>query len=243
MKIAKDEKDIIIKMFPELAFNGNLLQGRLQFAAQFLEVQRAYELLNPNSDAPIKGSFQISIDFSKPNPYREVYETGGRIKEIASKLGKTLLDLHAKQLNESDPVNVCIAGYLQEEKDIELKRFICEIVVPYFCDLVIYEKSGGKLWLRGEWSHGISGLLEEYEEYIALEPKRESEFTEKCLSELKALDKDFDQGLRKLLVIKGKLRGHWPIEQNKKLRDLFGRKGFNGLWKLKNNLKKYNLTF
>lgn len=243
MKIVEDEKDIIVKMFPELAFKGNLLQGKLQFAAQFLESQKAYELHEPSRDAPVKGSFQISIDFSKPNPYREVYETSGEIKAIALRLNKTLLDLHAKQLSENDPVNVCVAGYLQEEKDIGLKRFICEIVVPYFCDLVIYEKSGGNHWPRGEWSHGVPGLLEEYEEYINIESKREFELTEKCLSELKNLDKDFDHGLRKFLAYKGRLRGHWLIEKNKKLRDFFGRKGFNGLWRLKNNLNKHNIIF
>lgn len=239
MKISDNDKTGLAIMFPDLICEKKYIKGNLIFAAKFLENQKAYELLDPNNIAPIKGSFQIFIDLAQENPYREVYETGGEIQKIATRLNKTLLDLHAKEKNNQ--TNVCVAGYLQENLGISLVEFICEIVVPYFCDLVIFEKDG--YWPRGEYAHGTLGILENYSDQLPL-TKDISKLTEHCINELLNQGKDFEY-LKQFLICKKKLNGSWTgfskNEPTKKFRDIIGRKSFDGLWRLKDNLKKYNL--
>lgn len=240
MIINEKDKAKIIDMFPALVFEINILKGDLNFAAKFLENKKSYELLDPNTEAPIKGTFQISIDFSKSNPYREVYETGGKIQKIADHLEKTLLDLHAKQ-NGNAPVNVCVAGYLQEEQDISLVEFVCEIVVPYFCDLVVFEKDG--YWLRGEYSHGMLGILENYQD--KLNKSNWKEITQKCVKELKTASSPKELSrLNWVFRRKGKVKGHWQgfcDISDMEIRDWNHGTAFNGLWNLKENLRKMNL--
>ncbi len=239
MEASDTDKIRLANMFPDLIFDKNFIKGTLSFAAKFLEDQKMYELFDPKDIAPIKGSFQIFIDFSKQNPYREVYETNGEIKKIADRLQKTLLDLHAKEKNGH--INVCVAGYLQERQAIPLVEFICEIVTPYFCDLIVFEKDG--YWPRGEYAHGALGILENYSDQLALTDDIAG-LTEQCINELAEQGKDFEY-LRQFLLLKKKLKGSWTgLNQKdpaKKFRDIIGKKAFDGLWRLKDNLKKYNL--
>lgn len=239
MIINDSDKTRLTSMFPNLVIEQKYIKGNLLFAAKFLENQKAYELLDPNNPAPIKGSFQIYIDLSKQNPYREVYETSGAIQKIANLLQKPLLDLHAKEKNNH--INVCVAGYLQEKQNISLTEFICEIVVPYFCDLIVFEKEG--YWPRGEYAHGTLGILENYSDQL-INANNIKELTEKCISELLEQGKDFET-LKQFLFFKKKLNGSWTgiskNEPTKKFRDIIGRKAFDGLWRFKDNLKRYNL--
>jgi|GEM_PF-4838787 len=242
MEITKIDENTILGMFPELTMSNRILEGTLKFAANFLKDQNSYEILDPKvGNAPINGEFKIQIDFSKSNPYREVYEIGGKIQDLAEKLGKNLLDLHAKQKNKNEPVNVCVAGYLQEDQNIGYKSFLLEIVVPYFCDLIVFEKDG--YWPRGEYAHGTLGILENYSDQLVL-TKDIAGLTEQCINELLKQGKDFES-LKQFLVFKKKLNGGWTgfnkNDPTKKFRDIIGRKAFDGLWRLKDNLKKYNL--
>ena len=245
MEITEKDKDVILGMFPKLKFisqnNEILLVGNLKFAAKYLKNLNNYKLLGSNDKtAEIKGEFKIEIDFSKTNPYRAVFETGGKIESLAKKLNKNLLGLHAKQNGKKDYINVCIAGYLQENQNINLVRFVCEIVVSYFCDLVVFEKEG--YWPRGEYSHGALGVLENYSDLLNTE--NEKTLTEKCLRELIDQKQEFEI-LKRFLFYKRKLSGNWKgfckNDPDKKLRDFIGQKAFDGLWKFKDNLKKFNL--
>ena len=245
MEITKIDENTILGMFPELTMSNRILEGTLKFAANFLKDQNSYEILDPKiGNAPINGEFKIQIDFSKSNPYREVYETGGKIMQLAEKLNiKNLSDLHVNKTIENGSVKACIAGYLQENQNIGFIRFIFEVVVPFFCDIVVFEKNEGKLWPRGEFSHGALGILENYSEQLML-TKDIAGLTEQCIDELSKQGKDFE-ALKQFLGFKKKLNGGWTgfnkNEPTKKLRDIIGRKSFDGLWRLKDNLKKYNL--
>ena len=172
MEIIEKDKNVVLGMFPGLKFisqnNEVLLVGNLKFAAKFLDKTNNYKLFNvDDNNAKIKGDFLIEINFSKENPYREVYETGKKIQSLAEKLkiGTKFQKLHAQKRDTgNDKLNVCVSGYLQEDQNIGIVKFICEIVVPFFCDLVMFEKEG--YWPRGEYKHFLPGLFESYLESL-----------------------------------------------------------------------------
>ena len=255
MEITEKDKNVILGMFPELKFisqNGEiLLVGNLKFAAEFLDKTTNYKLFNIDDDnAKIKGDFWIEINFSKENPYREVYETGGKIQSLAKRLniGTKFQKLHAQKRDvKNDKSNVCVSGYLQENQNIGLIKFFCEIVVPFFCDLVIFEKEG--YWPRGEYRHFIPGLFESYAD--SLESGDEQQLTEKCLSEF--LNQKVEENFivyKELLLYKGKIKGHWKKEFwdedgqcwiEDTIKSYIGKTAFEGLWRFKDNLLKLDL--
>lgn len=257
MEVTQKAKDTIKKIFPGLDFVNNvndeiLLKGNLVFQAQYIPELNNYEFLIPkNNKSKISGNFFVEINLSKESPYREVYEIGGEIERIAEELKyefSSLHRLHARKHNLSDKnVNVCVSGYLQEDPYINLVKFVCEVVVPFFCDLIVFKKKG--YWPRGEYRHGIPGLFESYVD--SLENGNMQQLTEKCLNEFlnQKNQKNFIT-YKELLLHKGKIKGHWRKtfwdEDNQvwvevAIRNYIGKTSFEGLWQFKDNLLKLGL--
>ncbi len=115
----------------------------------------------------IEDSFEVAIAVpaTYPTTLPFVWETGGRLREIAEKWRDKVLglaDLHVYPSNGS----VCLGAPLELQERCPLGapffQFIDDLVVPYFYGLSHFEKHGR--WPWGERSHGILGLLESYGE-------------------------------------------------------------------------------
>ena len=227
--------------------NGYKIKGNFLFSAYFDKDKQGYYLKPDKSCIKdpkffIKDEYEISLYIPKINTiednfYRHVKETEGRIKEVAKRLknGKNE-ELH---INPND--TLCIIGLFQEVYDIDIKTFMKSTVLQFFYDqsfFALYEK-----WVRGEYSHGLKGILESYSDQLALTDDI-VDLTERCIKELMRQKKYFEI-LKTFLTSEKKLRGHQvglsKKEPTKKFRDIIGRKAFDGLWRLKNNLRKYNL--
>lgn len=257
MEITQKAKNRIKAIFPGLDFvdNGNneiLLKGDLVFEAQYIPELNNYEFFTPkNNKSKISGNFSVEINLSKENPYREVYEVGGEIEKIAKELKYEVCKLHrlhARKRNLSDrKVNVCVSGYSQEDPNIDLVKFVCEVVAAFFCDVIVFKNK--HIWPRGEIKHFLPGLFESYA--ISLGNGNVQQLTEKCLNDFlnQAIEKNFDI-YKELLLRKGKIRGNWKknfwdedkqdrIEDS--IRNYMGKISFEGLWKFKENLLKFGL--
>lgn len=257
MEVTQKAKDKIKKIFPELYFidNGNdeiLLKGNLVFEAKYIPELNSYEFLaRENNKSEISGNFSIEINLLKENPYREVYEIGGGIERIADELGYGVYKLHRLHARKHNPfdkkVNVCVSGYLQEDQNIDLVKFVCGVVAAFFCDVVVFKNK--HIWPRGEIKHFLPGLFESYA--ISLENGDVQRLTEKCLNEFlnQKIEKNFVI-YKELLLHKGKIRGDWRKnfwDEDKQgriediIRNYMGKISFEGLWKFKENLLRLGL--
>jgi len=256
MEITQEAKNKIKAIFPGLNFiinskNEILLKGNLVFAARYVPELNNYEFLKPKSNyGEVKGSFSIENNLSKSNPYREVYEIGGEIEKIAEKLGydNRLYKLHSQKQNLSDKrVRVCVSGYLREDQNIDLVKYFCEVVAAFFCDLIFFKNK--HIWPRGEIGHFIPGLFEDYADLLV---KNEAQqLTERCLNEFLAQENESNFTIYKeLLLYEGKIKGHWrkrfwdEDSQNwieDAIKSYIGENSYEGLWRFKDNLRKFNL--
>lgn len=103
-------------------------------------------------------SIRIDLDALDRNGWPAVYEVGDRHALIADTEQVDTIDLH------SYPDGYCCLG-LQSSTDrrTPLKEFIEEVVVPLFYRLSCTEVHGlesARRHLRGEYSHGDTGLRE-----------------------------------------------------------------------------------
>lgn len=258
MKITESEKNYIRKIFPSLDFkekDGNIfLLGKFKFTARFVKKTKRYELLNPNkSYLPdrnlITDSYEIEINFSELlNPYREVKNTDERILDLAKKLGKPPSDLHVYFNPPEQKNKLCLVGYFDEDENIGLTQFMCEVVLPFFYDQSFYERY--KKWPRGGFSHGCLGILENYNEKIKKCKNKEEkkELTKKCISLIKMLyTQKLDEKSCKHLVKylqKKKVKHHWRCIGNRCYSQFIDchSNAFLGARTLNKNMKKNSLN-
>ncbi len=109
-----------------------------------------------NSELYICDSYKVRI--SRENSLLpKVFEVGGRIAEVAKCKGKSLLDMHQFQdggLCLASPIEVFEAFF----RKFEIEVLINDFVIPYLAAQSYFSKKG--VWLFGELSHGITGVLE-----------------------------------------------------------------------------------
>ena len=109
----------------------------------------------------IKDSFEICIELPKNSKmFPLVKEVGGRIEKIrVSRCLKNKQDLHVNP-NET----ICLCPKPEEKRRfpgrVNLRKFINELVIPYFFALSYFEKTGK--WPWGQYSHGPAGIMEYY---------------------------------------------------------------------------------
>jgi hypothetical protein len=184
MLINDDDKKFVNKYFSGLKFVENkkelYLTGTLKFIVKFDKKNKEYFLFKKNinnSFFTISDCYDIEINISAKNVYREVRETKNRILNVARKKGiKNPADLH---LNPD--THVCVAGYLDEIVDISLTDFLCKIIIPFFYDQSFFEKNN--YWPRKGFSHGVLGMLENYYRinFYKYSKIEKIEFTKKCV--------------------------------------------------------------
>lgn len=209
--------------------------------------------------------------FSDINPFREVKEIGGRIKKVANDRGEDTRDLHIYDDNperSEDNNKVCLAGYFDEPSELNLKEFICEFVIPFFYDQSFYRDYG--IWPRREYSHGCLGILENYYDALQKGESSEEAYTIQCINYLKELktdnrDPESMNNLKKLLdkekikpnprcinnrchfykyePLKPFRNRYWGSKKNPLVSNFSSchHVAFEGLKKLHENVRKYNL--
>ncbi len=141
----------------------NILEGRVSF--RMLRVNGQY-FINPSTDqieqstSPdylyLCGSYEISIEH-QPKTLPIAREIGGKITGVAAKLGKKNIDMHLYPDG-----TLCLAAPMDLDiefiKGFKLETYIDKFLVPYLFAQTYYAKR--QIWIWGELSHGIWGLLE-----------------------------------------------------------------------------------
>jgi len=123
-------------------------EGPLSFVARFDSVR-------------VKDTFKICIELSpEPGEFPLVMENGGRIESLLARgKAKRAVDLHVNPNS-----TICFCPKPEERRRfhgvLDLKRFIQELVIPYFFALHQFEKT--EKWIWGQYSHGHLGIMEYY---------------------------------------------------------------------------------
>ena len=154
--------------FPNLFKSGSLIVGELDFSARYkianLKHNWVIERCSSGSDC-IQDCYEIEIRLTeKRNGLPKVYETGNRIKNLAVKLGKPIIDLHLYP----DEEDCCLGLYLPYH-NLSLSEFVQNRVYPFFVWQAYFEKYN-EIPPCGEYSHGKDGLEEFKAELIKTGP-------------------------------------------------------------------------
>lgn len=172
MNLTDHDIDLLKSSFPGLSYEpeAHKIIGELSFCACYDETtgKVRIEFRQPddsirNSDSFLCDVFEIEIlldtESLGPNGWPRVREVGGRYKAIAEKCGVQIIDLHFY----SDTGACCLGIRHPRESNLTLKRFLFNLVLPFFYRLSYTDKFGieaarKNLW--GEYSHGIKGVME-----------------------------------------------------------------------------------
>lgn len=162
--ITFDKEDFkkVTKHFPELKYfdSENLVKGTIKFTSKYQQENGSWKIIPANSSdqRSFMGEYSIKIDLSVlPNP--RVYETGGKIKETAKRLGIPLRDLHLVGRDEW-----CCLDFISTSvplSHISLSEYILNKVYPYFVWQAYYA-TFDKLPPCGESPHNAEKAKKEF---------------------------------------------------------------------------------
>ena len=216
-------------------FDGEILEGEFRFTAAWDESRRIY-LINPvdgvnNGLIWIQDSYKIKIELRPTGAAPKLFETGRRILDRAQELSIESRDLHIYETGEA-----CPAGIFDTVDITGIPEFIDRPVMQYFYDQSYHERYGR--WPRGEYLHGLMGVIENYFEQG--EGGMEN-LAEKCLT-LVFEERDKSQGavwIRTLITNPQRVQGHWAcLCGSGKEFKVCHRSLFRGLWFLHEYFKK-----
>ncbi len=195
-----------------------MLEGRVYF--QMLRLNGQY-FVNPSlsqiqqSAAPdylyLCGSYGISIEWNQPNGLPMSRETGGKFAAVAARLGKDNKDMHIYPDG-----TLCLAAPM--DLDIELARglrletYIEGFLVPYLFAQTYYAKT--RVWLWGELSHGVWGLLE----WLGRKKDYESDDARRTYSRLLVYAKQENTDVKAILATRCRNHKPCPCGSTKKTR-------------------------
>ncbi|MXZ48977.1 MAG: hypothetical protein F4Z13_07020 [Candidatus Dadabacteria bacterium] len=142
--------------FPGLYYDKGAVRGEISFSARYelsgRKKKKKWIITNCSSGKNcIQDVYEIKILL---NGQPKVFEVGGRIKKLAEKLGRPIVDLHLFPEDES----CCLGIFLINERET-LSNFVINKVYPYFVWQAYFEKFG-KTPPCGEYSHGEQGKRE-----------------------------------------------------------------------------------
>lgn len=236
--LSKEEIQCLKRLYPGLSLQKRdgkyFLQGKLSFCA-FYDNKKDTLVLNPSSDnvsneSLIDDKYEIEMELLPdfPNSLPLVREVGGRIQQIVDKYNiKDICDLHVNK-NKDNAICLCPkpAEKVRYPDKVDIIHFINNLVVPFFYGLSYYERYGK--WPWNEYSHGDLGTFEFYTESKNV---NSVSLAKSCYDSLS------EQG-KKLVMIKKRIKGHWPCicgskEKFRKCHKL----ALEGIWALKNELQ------
>ena len=156
-----------------------------------------------------------------------MWETNQRIIGRAQKHGLKTVDLHIYESGE-----VCLVGPFDMNSKLVFREFINGPVIQSFYDQSYFERYGR--WPRGQYSHGIFGLLENFYDHVSI---LNDNLALDCLKHM-ARQSSWSQFID-YIVLKKRVQGHvdCPCGLKKKFRDCH-KDAFRGLWNLQKHIKE-----
>ncbi len=237
MEISAADRSWLLQNYPGLVFtsttNGEELVGEFCFDAVWDDIHKWY-FINPSTEhirdfVQIRDSYQVRIVFPTDGSLPKLYEIGGRILARATNLGLPPRDLHIYSSGET-----CLLGEFDKDQIYDLDGFIDGPVFQYFFDQSYHERFGR--WPRGEYSHGLWGLIENFFER---HKKNCDELAARCLKKIFETHDREAQKIQMLLTKKEQMKGHQLcICGSGKIFRSCHKNLFHGLWTLQDHLRK-----
>lgn len=156
------EMEKIQRRFPGLYYDKGAVRGEISFSARYelsgRKKKKKWIITNCSSGKDcIQDVYEIEILLNgKP----KVFEVGGRIKKLAKKIGRPVVDLHLFPEDES----CCLGIFLINERET-LSDFVINKVYPYFVWQAYFEKFR-RIPPCGQYSHGEQGK-QEFWKYVS----------------------------------------------------------------------------
>ena len=155
--------------FPNLSYDAGRrrIEGELDFCASYDKSSRKLRIeRNGRNEAIRKSSsfiadvYEVEIHFNSEsisgNGWPRVYEVGDRHVQIARKCGVRAIDLHFF----SEDGSCCLGIRYTQDKNLTVRRFIDELVIPFFYRLSFVERNGlavARNYLWQDLPHGDEG--------------------------------------------------------------------------------------
>lgn len=215
-----------------------VLSGTLKFDMVY-EVKEGRFIIFPKKykgvGVRIKDEYEVRILFQKSETSElpQVFETGSRIKNAAKSKGIPLYDLHT---NGNGSVCLCVAskekGYFPE--GFKNQIFFNQLLTPFFYAQTYFYQHDE--WPWGEYSHGILGIFESYNEKQSIV----STDVEEMLN--------IFESASEWQLIRTKFKGNNWVKghticfcgRNTKIRKCHPQ-ALAGMWRLKSDLEKFGL--
>lgn len=167
-----NEKKWLKARFPKLEVNENekgfTLKGDFIVDMSYDESLAGRYIIFSDEEARSSGQYiydvyQIIVDYQNVNFIPEVYETSSRIKAFAQRKKIFLPDLH---INDRGKLCLCPRPLekVRLSESYTIQDFFVHLVMPFFYAQSYYEKFNR--WPWKDYSHGDSGILECYADYI-----------------------------------------------------------------------------
>ena len=179
MKITDDEVKWLKLNFPTLQYELSLskITGELRFCAAYdneagnLEIGEHARGMNHF----VRDTFEIEICLNNldRNGWPKVYEIGGKHYRISRKCNVPIIDLHFYPDDDS----CCLGLNYGGNRNLRIKGFLIELVIPFFYQLSYtakfgIEASSKDLW--GTYSHGGQGHIEYLDDIMKIAECRPS---------------------------------------------------------------------
>ena len=171
MKITDSDIRWLRLDFPNLYYEADSqkIVGELDFCAVYDQESGKVTIgdLAEETDFLIQDVFDIEIclDDLDGNGWPKVYEVGGKYLKIAKKCKVPIIDLHIYPNNSA----CCLGLKYRDNKQLYIKEFLHELVVPFFYRLSYTDRFGidrSRKDLWGEYSHGDKGHIEHFLEIM-----------------------------------------------------------------------------
>ena len=165
MKITDSDLRWLRSNFPNLYYEANSqkILGELGFCAVYDNESGKITIadLTEETDFLIRDVFEVEIclDELDMNGWPKVYEVSEKYHRIAKKCEVPIIDLHIYP----DDGACCLGITYRDSKQLCIKGFLHELVIPFFYRLSYTDQFGidrARKDLWGEYSHGDTGQIE-----------------------------------------------------------------------------------
>lgn len=174
MRLSEADIDWMRAGFPGLDYDPstNSIKGTLAFSAAYDgasgKLRIGCEDSDPERASFLSDAFSVRIDLGEtaPNGWPNVYETGGRYREIADREGVDFADLHFYPDGQC-----CLGIQYATGRRLTVEALIDELLIPFFYHLSYVDRYGlasARRDLWGEYAHGDEGYREHERETLAL---------------------------------------------------------------------------